>query len=141
MNVASTREGTKPLVAVINTTVEIIDMLRDVLEDDDFAVAAANVVAFKQGKQDLTTFFMQHQPKAVIYDVAIPYEENWQFLQEVVVPASGLSERRFVITTTNKRVLEQLVGSTTAIELIGKPFDLETIVTTVRRVIEEVSLS
>ena len=31
---------------------------------------------------------------------------------------------RFIITTTNLRVLEGLAGPTDAIELIGRPFDL-----------------
>jgi CheY-like chemotaxis protein len=122
-----------PLIAIINTTVETIDMLREVLEDEGFAAVAAYVVALKRGDQDLATFFAEHQPQAVIFDIAIPYEENWNFLQQQVLPASRLAEGRFVLTTTNKAVLERLVGPTAAIEIVGKPFDLETIVTAVRR--------
>ena len=125
------------LVAIINTTIETIDLLRDVLEDEGFAVAATYVVALKRGEPNVATFFAEHRPQAVIYDIALPYEENWHFLQEQVLPASGLAKRRFVLTTTNKAALEQLVGPTGAIEIIGKPFDLEEIVTAVRRVVAE----
>jgi hypothetical protein len=38
-----------------------------------------------------------------------------------------------VLTTTNRTVLELLVGPTNSIELIGRPFDLETIVQGVKR--------
>ena len=126
-----------PLVAIINTTVETINMLREVLEDEGFTVVAAYVVALKRGEQDLATFFAEYQPQAVIFDIAIPYEENWNFLQQQVLPASSLAEHHFVLTTTNKAVLERLVGPTAAIEIVGKPFDLETFVMAVRRALAE----
>jgi CheY-like chemotaxis protein len=124
-----------PLIAIINTSVETIDMLRDLLEDEGFAVVATYVVRLKRGEQDLTSFFAEHRPQAVLYDIAIPYEENWDFLQQQVPPASGLAERQFVLTTTNKAALEHLVGPTAALEIIGKPFDLEVLMLAVRRAV------
>jgi CheY-like chemotaxis protein len=126
-----------PLVAIINTSIETIELLREILEDEGYAVVADYVVTFKQDRKDLATFFAEHQPQAVIYDVAIPYEANWQFALEHVIPASGLSFRRFIFTTTNKAVLEALVGPTPAIELVGKPFDLEEILGAVQRAVAE----
>jgi hypothetical protein len=38
-----------------------------------------------------------------------------------------------VLTTTNKRALDALVGRTPAQELVGKPFDLDALVQAVRR--------
>jgi len=40
--------------------------------------------------------------------------------------------RKVLLTTTNKRVLESLVGPTDAIEIVGKPYDLDRIVTSVK---------
>jgi DNA-binding NtrC family response regulator len=123
-------------VTIINTAIETIDLLREVLEDEGFVVAADYVARLKSGESDINALFSQHQPDAVIYDVAIPYEENWNFLQQVIIPASNLPTSAFVITTTNKAVLERLVGATSAIEMIGKPFDLEEIVTAVKRAVQ-----
>ena len=40
-----------------------------------------------------------------------------------------IRSRRVVVTTTNKRALDTLLGETTdAIEIIGKPYDFEQVV-------------
>ena len=40
-----------------------------------------------------------------------------------------MRSRRAVVTTTNKRALDTLLGETTdAIEIIGKPYDIEQVV-------------
>ncbi len=41
-----------------------------------------------------------------------------------------------VLTTTNKRVLEALVGPTDVLELIGKPFDLDELFAAVARTLQ-----
>jgi DNA-binding NtrC family response regulator len=45
--------------------------------------------------------------------------------------------RRWVLTTTNKGALDELVGSTPALEIIGKPFDLDQMLETVKRAFAE----
>jgi CheY-like chemotaxis protein len=123
----------RPCVAIINTSLETIQMLQEVLTEEGFATVAAYVIEFKRGERDLTAFFRQHQPQAVVYDIAIPYIQNWQFFQNQVLGLDLLPARRFVVTTTNRSVLEQLVGPTQAIELIGRPYDLQTLIAAVER--------
>jgi len=46
--------------------------------------------------------------------------------------AEPMQRREFVLTTTNKPALEQLVGDTEALEIIGKPYDLRRVIDAVR---------
>jgi hypothetical protein len=135
MHVDYTTRGDRPVVAIINTSQEITELLQEVLADDNFAVVAAYVVDFKRGKLDLGAFFQTYQPEAVVYDIALPYVENWAFFCEQVLAPHFLPEDRFVLTTTNKSVLEVLVGPTRTIELVGRPFDLDAIVAVVGRAV------
>jgi DNA-binding NtrC family response regulator len=125
----------RPTIAIINTSQEVIELLRDMFEDEGFMPVTAYALEFKRGKRDLEAFFAKHQPQAVLYDIAIPYQENWTFFRDEVLTC-GLPEDCFIVTSTNKAVLEKLVGPTNVIELIGRPFDLEAIVASVRRVVE-----
>ena len=125
----------RPVVAIINTTVESIELLADLLADEGFATVDAYVIEFKRRMRDLDSFFHDYQPQAVLYDIAIPYEENWTFFQEQVIGRQLLPASCFIVTTTNLTALEQLVGPTRAIELIGRPFDLDTIVQAVKRAV------
>jgi DNA-binding NtrC family response regulator len=68
----------------------------------------------------------------IIFDIAPPYEENWTFFQ-LIKNVKEVEGRKFIITTTNKGILETFVGKTDAIEIVGKPFDIEEIVTTVKK--------
>lgn len=105
-------------VAVINTNDDLVESLRKVLVEDGYFVVTGHVAEFKAGRQDFTAFLETHDPDAVIYDIAIPYEDNWTFLQSLrKLPAAR--DRRFIVTTVNKRVLDERVGRTDAIEIKG----------------------
>jgi len=124
--------ATKTTVAIINSSDDIIETLQLVLEDEGFQTVGANFVDFKKGKRDFVAFCQEHDPQVILFDVAPPYEENWTFLQ-LLQNAKEVAGRHFVITTTNKEVLEKLVGETGAIEIVGKPFDMEEILTAVKK--------
>jgi DNA-binding response OmpR family regulator len=117
-----------PKIAIINTAEETLDLLRELLSDEGFEIVSAYVIDLKRGEPDPECFFAEHRPDALVYDVALPYQENWSFCINHVLPASGLTARHMVVTSTNTGVLERLVGPTGAIEIIGKPYDLDAIV-------------
>jgi CheY-like chemotaxis protein len=76
-------------------------------------------------------FIQKHRPDVVIYDVGMPYASSWDLL-EVIRTAPALQRQPFVITTPNKRKLEEAVGSTSAIEIAGRDTDLRRVLTAVQ---------
>ena len=125
-----------PLVAIINTSEEVAEMLRMVLHHEGIRTVVAFPLDFKRGRQDLDTFLGNYDPAVVIYDIGIPYAENWAFFERVR-ESEAARGRTFIITSMNKRALEEFVGETPAYEIIGKPYDVEQIVAAVRRALEE----
>ncbi len=120
------------VVAIINSNEDVVEAIRLILGDAGFVTVGAHLVDFKKGRQDLVAFLQEHNPKVIVLDIAPPYEENWNFFQ-LMKNSEVVKSREFVLTTTNRKVLEELVGKTVSIELVGKPFDLDEIVKAVQK--------
>ena len=120
------------VVVVMNSNEDTVEMLRQCLTDHGFtSVVTAHIHDFKTGEEDFKVFVRQHDPSVLIYDSAIPYDKNWTFLK-LLLDSESMRGRKVVVTTTNKRRLDELVGPTDAIEIVGKPYDLERIVDAVK---------
>ena len=119
-------------VAVFNTNDDVVELLRIVLENAGFVVISAHVDRIKRGEVDLEHFVTQHQPKVIVYDIPPPYDRQWAFLNHMR-RLPFLRDIPFVLTSTNAAKLRELVGTDEMIyEIIGKPYDLEQIVTAVK---------
>ncbi|HKH73914.1 MAG TPA: hypothetical protein VKA59_21295 [Vicinamibacterales bacterium] len=119
------------VVAIFNTSEDCIDMLRIAFEHAGFVVVTAFTNKLRDGEIDLETFMRQHQPRVVIYDIAVPYEHNWRLYQHVR-SAPACRDVDFVVTTTNAHQVRQLAGSEPVHEIVGKPYDLDEIVHAVK---------
>ena len=95
-------------------------------------MVTGHVADIKRGTTDVVAFVETHDPRVFVWDISIPYEDNWRFVH-MLMGHERIQGRRFVLTTTNRRALEALVGPTETIEIVGKPYDLEQIVTAVKR--------
>lgn len=121
----------RPLIAVMNSSRDLVNVLQTALEDAGFRTISL-VSTVGGGTAHPLAFLREHEPAAAVYSISPPYVESWGILQDVRRQWQG---GRFVITTTNIGALRACVGAAEAIELIGKPFDLDEITRALRRVL------
>lgn len=123
--------GSGPIIAVMNSSRDLVNVLQTALEQDGFRTISL-VSTIVGGATGPVAFLREHQPAAAVYSISPPYRESWDILQEV---RRQWQDGHFVITTTNVGALRACVGPAEAIELIGKPFDLDEITRALRRVL------
>ena len=125
-----------PVVVVVNTSPDTVELLRIVLENAGFVVLSTYTHELRAAKVNLESLVQQYEPKLIIYDIAPPYDKNWrQFLTTCSMPA--LAGINFVITTTNARHVKEVAGpDQTVYEIVGKPYDLDVLVQAVKDAID-----
>src|SRR5436190_23832980 len=125
-----------PVAAVINTSPDIVDMLRVAFENAGIVVVSTLTHLVRDGEIDLERFVEQHQPGVIVYDIAPPYEANCQLFEHIRrMPV--MAGRQFVITSTNSRQVEKFVASSTPVyEVVGKPYDIDQIVAATREALQ-----
>jgi CheY-like chemotaxis protein len=121
-----------PVVAIFNTNEDTVELLRVALENAGMVAVSGHIQDIRRGKFDLEEFITTHKPRVIVYDLAPPYDRAWNFLQHVrELPA--LRPLHFVLTSANVAPLRDLVGRDELIyEIIGKPYDIDRIVTAVK---------
>jgi DNA-binding response OmpR family regulator len=118
-------------VAVFNASDDTVEMLITLLSQRGYRGMAGQVDKVKSGEINFVEFLQAHKPSAIIWDIAPPYDRNWHFFQ-LIRDMRSLDRSVLVLTTTHKRHLDTLAGHDTgAIEIIGKPYDIESIVNAV----------
>src|ERR1051326_2356103 len=124
-------------VAILNSSIDTVDVLRLMLERAGFNTVAGHVEDIKRGNTDFVEFLKQHQPDVVIYDISLPYDQNWNFVR-LVLNTDVAQNCKFVLTTTNKAALQTAPGLQAEIlEIAQKPYDFERIVDAVRKAVRE----
>jgi CheY-like chemotaxis protein len=122
-------------VAVFNASDDTVEMLQLMLSLRGYRALGGHVDDVKSGELDFIEFLTTHTPAAIIWDIAPPYDRNWAFFK-LVRSLSPLEDCALVLTTTHKQHLDALVGHDSgAIEIVGKPYDLQLIVDAVARAI------
>jgi DNA-binding response OmpR family regulator len=115
-------------VALFNASDDTVEMVLRMLSASGIhGLAGCHFADLKKGNVDFVQFLAKHDPQVVIFDISPPYAENWQFFN-TLRGVKAMEGRGLVLTTTNKNRLDEVVGAdSTAIEIVGKPYDLQQI--------------
>jgi DNA-binding NarL/FixJ family response regulator len=120
----------QPVVAVINTNPDLVELLKVRIEAAGFVVLVIHIAEIRAGL-DLGAVLKQHDPRVIVYDVVAPFERNWRFLQHL--REKSFDGRQFVLTSPNGRALSRLVGRDEKVyEVIEDGTDIDAIVQAVR---------
>jgi DNA-binding NtrC family response regulator len=120
-------------IAVLNSNEDVIELLRTILEEAGFNTVSTHVPDIKRGHEDFIAFLEKHDPAAIVYDIAPPYQENWNFLK-LILDAASVKTRKFIITTANERLLREVAGADIAVcEISEKPYSMEAILKAVKQ--------
>lgn len=119
-------------VAIINTTPDTVSMLRDVLESAGFMVVSCFTHDIRDGHMDFEAFMRLHRPRVIVYDLAPPYERNFQLFQHVrAMPV--VQDAHFVITSVNPKHVVGMVGRDQHVyEIVDREEDLLDLVKAVK---------
>jgi hypothetical protein len=125
-----------PVVAILNSNDDTVEMLRTCLELDGIVAVSAHVTDLRRGHLDFGGFLAEHDPQVIIYDVPPPYDRSWLFFEHLRrLPAT--KGRKFVLTSTNPARVQQIAApDQPVLEIIGKPYDLQMITEAVKKALE-----
>jgi CheY-like chemotaxis protein len=110
-------------LAILNDSEPVLKMLCDWFTRQGHRCVTAVVADMPNAHEDIARFVTDQQPDVVVYDVAMPYASSWDLI-DVVRAKPALQSQPFVLTTPNKKMLEEAVGHTSTLEIGGHKKDL-----------------
>jgi len=117
-----------PVVALFNASDDTVEMVQRMLDASGIhCLVNCRFADLRKGVVDFAGYLREHDPHVVIFDISPPYEQNWAFFR-TFRDDTAMRGRSLVLTTTNKQRLDEVVGQDSlAIEVVGKPYDLQQI--------------
>src|SRR3954465_15660731 len=93
------------IIAIFNTNAEVLELVRESLQEAGFQAVVAHIDDLKRGRLDMIQFVEEHKPDVIVYALAPPYDTNWTFLR-LMRNSRVMQGRADVFTPTNQRALE-----------------------------------
>ena len=126
----------RPVVAVLNNIEDLVRMFAEILRGAGYDIVTAMLADARRGKQDLVAFLKESDPRVVIYDVSFPYAINWSQL-EGLRDRGALLGRGVLVTTPNRRAMQDLLKVSDVLEITGKPEEISELVERVGQLVKE----
>ena len=117
------------IVALFNASDDTVDMVQNLLtaSGGSQTLIWCHFADLKKGIVNFGKYMDKHNPEVVIFDLSPPYDENWRFFKNMR-DADEMKGRGVVLTTTNKNRLDEVLGEDShALEVVGRPKDLQQI--------------
>jgi CheY-like chemotaxis protein len=128
---------TVPVVAIINSNDDVVEMLRLAFEQAGLVVVSAHSDKIRWGKTSLADFVREHSPSVILYDLVPPYDVSYRFVEHLR-QTDLLRDARFVLTSTNPARARELTGTSEEVhEVLGKPYDIDEITQSVVKALSE----
>jgi DNA-binding response OmpR family regulator len=126
---STSTKSAEGIVALFNASDDTIDMVQKLLTDagNEQTLIWCHFADLKKGIVDFGKYMDRHNPEVVIFDISPPYDENWTYFKKMR-DANTMKGRGMVLTTTNKNRLDEVLGEDSgALEVVGRPKDLQEI--------------
>ena len=128
---------TVPVVAIINSNDDVVEMLRLAFEQAGFVVVSAHSDRIRRGETSLADLARDHRPDVVVFDLVPPYDISYRFVEHLR-QTDLLRGVKFVLTSTNPARVRELSGTSEEVhEVLGKPYDIDEITRAVARAASE----
>lgn len=115
--------GSRP-VLVVDDDEYILDFVRMALEDEGYEV----IVAAHGG--EAMEKLLEIRPCLILLDMRMPHMNGWEFASAY---RSAYQERSPIVVMTAGRDAEEKASEVSAMGYIGKPFELEDLIQTVKK--------
>lgn len=133
-------KDTPAVVAILNSNDDLVEMLRNLIEQAGFVTVHGHIDDVRRGRLDLLNFIRQHNPRVIVYDLVPPYDRSWNYLRSLR-HTEYMEGRQFVLTSVNVGRAREVVGSSEMVyEIVGKPVDLDEIVAAIKEASKRRSL-
>ncbi|MFP5284925.1 MAG: hypothetical protein ACLGI9_04230, partial [Thermoanaerobaculia bacterium] len=121
---------------ILNNIEDLVRMFSEVLRGAGYEVVTAMLADSRRGKVDLPAFLKEHDPRVIVYDVSFPYAVNWTQL-EGLRDRGALLGRGVLVTTPNRRAMEDLLKVGDVLEITGRPEEISELVERVGQLVKE----
>jgi CheY-like chemotaxis protein len=127
-------------VLLLSTRPESMGVLQDQLQQAGYPTRGQLIGELQSGQRNYLEVLAESEPDVIVYDLAPPYPAQWSFYE--LLRSSELSTPLvFILTSSDKPRLEQVVGEIGSLQFTDDPLSLARLVAELQRVAPAVTIA